>query len=1346
MICRGICVKYCTTIYGERYICNTRGVTATVNCNGSCGDPELYNQCNADEELSSTGTIGGSSCPPACSSYVWSYGCNNNKCTGNIVCADNGYTSWGNCLASCPADTSTTPPYVAPGDPPCDWIVGNRNDCECRMKYSNEAVDNGQNCGGSNQQAPRGCSYQGDANHGCCCHQSPPPPPPRYRCTANSCAYGNQNGNYVGNPTCSGNCGVKCTISRDDGTQVNSGSMNQNTGLCDGTGGNVNMVRSVTNKVSNPAKFKLTCSSEEFISGNNVNRHWSITNIKYDNTDIYNNPGTGIVTTQPAEIINFNPAATVVPTSGLISVKSMFMNFRVSYPIETTGISASGITCDNKVNLEKLGDSVGGEFYDQYSYTCSKLNNPVDTQATQQNLLRDEIAKRLNGPLSGGVPIAPKWGTFTRVGNGPITTSTATTSINNDTITTTPDSLCAGIPCITDKFTDILYFKVKHKSTYTPPTGVNCTDLYPLTTEVTGTYYQLICATGDTAITQANLADYARQMLNGSGYKPNTSLGMGIPVFDGVSQYNYTDPVSSSTSTPNVTPRLQNVYAKTEDPNLQKNTFTAYFEVKFKDGITYGSKNIDVTVTDGYTGNPSSATVRVSQTIDTSLPKVTRTMEVQSMNKFNVKSVATDDHSLKTHAYYIAPTKYQTAGTSVTPDNYPFLAQHRDMSYLEANQIKSISAVTPANDFASVSNLTNEGSNSAYFISRSLAANTLTDTREAQYELDLTKLSNQTQAYDLTFGNGKDSVNGSISNNGFGRWYAEDSFCNASSPAPQDISVGSPWLQSRVGSTYIKGPSLTNTTYAANESIHQITSGCVPLSSSLSQQNAPSYCPETADTYLSTYMYQSGVTANMAGPISDAGSGSTDRQSRKNITSSSYQHGMTKVSNYFKGATGAYEYVKNIVQKAIDDNDQTNPINVPCATNGRSRVIKRVGNTTINQASNDTGPINMLNNIVDGTTNDYPCDDKAGTNVVSIDGNLTINSFTQPGTTSLPSQGNGNFNGYIIPTAGCSSSVAEMQFHPNPQTTPATPLSKDLTVAPGVTFKAVASKNIAVSPYVTTATNAIIYMQSPDGSITTVGSNGTWDMASFSTPGTVYTFMAVVNNTSGGCRTNTGYLRISGTFAGTIPGTLPATYSPAPGPTAPAGINVQAGNNPAWPHWYVGTSTIILVSGNVTINPDIRKDLDNSAGSLIIISGGNIEILGGTYKSYKQTNKTDYPFYDQIDAFLVADGQIRVDEDTPSGAVVLDGLRIYGGLVQLGINNSTFVPCKLPNQPATQRTGVDDDPCFNRDLILMHNLIAPAEKVVYDPQVEEIFSSAIGELNTVYSIREVKTKTIGNLP
>ena len=240
--------------------------------------------------------------------------------------------------------------------------------------------------------------------------------------------------------------------------------------------------------------------------------------------------------------------------------------------------------------------------------------------------------------------------------------------------------------------------------------------------------------------------------------------------------------------------------------------------------------------------------------------------------------------------------------------------------------------------------------------------------------------------------------------------------------------------------------------------------------------------------------------------------------------------------------------------------------------------------------------------------------------------------------------------------------------------------------------------------------------------------------------------MAVVNNTSGGCRTNTGYLRISGTFAGTIPGTLPATYSPAPGPTAPAGINVQAGNNPAWPHWYVGTSTIILVSGNVTINPDIRKDLDNSAGSLIIISGGNIEILGGTYKSYKQTNKTDYPFYDQIDAFLVADGQIRVDEDTPSGAVVLDGLRIYGGLVQLGINNSTFVPCKLPNQPATQRTGVDDDPCFNRDLILMHNLIAPAEKVVYDPQVEEIFSSAIGELNTVYSIREVKTKTIGNLP
>ncbi|MEI6886694.1 MAG: hypothetical protein WCK31_00485, partial [bacterium] len=740
------------------------------------------------------------------------------------------------------------------------------------------------------------------------------------------------------------------------------------------------------------------------------------------------------------------------------------------------------------------------------------------------------------------------------------------------------------------------------------------------------------------------------------------------------------------------------------------------------------------------------------------LPTITRSIEVQSMNKFNVSSVASDDHYLKTHAYYIAPAKFSldpSTSCQCSPVVWPFISQYRANSdgtytYLGKDQFASVKAVTPVNDFTPITytGSTNESrfnDNGAYdangnkvLFKRSLT-NVTSDTRTAQYELDLTTLANQTVPYEIKFGNGNNGTN-----NGAGRWYAEDLFCNYSNPVNQNLSVGSPWLQSKTGSTFIKGPADTSL-YAANESIHQISSAtCAPLSSTLSQQNTPSFCIEANDTYLSSYLYQSSASSGQAGPLSEANISSSDRKSKYGISSSSYLHGMTKVSSYFKGATGAYEYVKNVVQKAIDDADESNPINSPCSSiniGSHKRVLDVTNSTyTIATPGGSSGGYDLLN-YIDGDNNEKPCFGngalESGVNVVRFSNDLVINKPPDP---VIPVVG-GVPNFTNLPSTICTDKIALMRLQ---QKNPVGNLETTLNINYGTTFKAVVAKTL--NGAVTTATNAVIHMQAPNGepAITIVGSNGEYDNVSFpaSSQGQTYVFVATVDKT---CRSNYAYLHVNGTLQSPL---SPATYSPAPGSGVPAGTNIQAGDNQLWPHWYLSNDTIMLVKGNVTINPDIRKDLEANGKSLIIIAGGNIDILQGTYKSYQKTSKTEYPFYDDIDAFLIADGQIRTEADNPAGAIVLDGLRINGGLVQLGINTSTFTHCTTPfngSIPRPDETNSSLNPCFNRDLVLMHNLIAPAEKISYDPQVEEVFSLAIGELNTVYSIRETKTKTTGAL-
>lgn len=158
-------------------------------------------------------------------------------------------------------------------------------------------------------------------------------------------------------------------------------------------------------------------------------------------------------------------------------------------------------------------------------------------------------------------------------------------------------------------------------------------------------------------------------------------------------------------------------------------------------------------------------------------------------------------------------------------------------------------------------------------------------------------------------------------------------------------------------------------------------------------------------------------------------------------------------------------------------------------------------------------------------------------------------------------------------------------------------------------------------------------------------------------------------------------------------------------------LNINSGN------WNINTSTLILVSGNTYINPDITKvNVDNN---LLIVSKGNIELLGGTYKS-QALNINQYPLYDRIDAYMISDGKLITYKDNlgiAAAGKVWDGLKINGGLFITNDNGNTVSS-------------------FGRDLVLTQNFIAPSEIIRYDPSIYKSFGKLLG-VKSEYSIKEV---------
>lgn len=122
---------------------------------------------------------------------------------------------------------------------------------------------------------------------------------------------------------------------------------------------------------------------------------------------------------------------------------------------------------------------------------------------------------------------------------------------------------------------------------------------------------------------------------------------------------------------------------------------------------------------------------------------------------------------------------------------------------------------------------------------------------------------------------------------------------------------------------------------------------------------------------------------------------------------------------------------------------------------------------------------------------------------------------------------------------------------------------------------------------------------------------------------------------------------------------------------------------------------IVFVAGNLTINPDITNATNQSA--CLFVVRGNIGILQGQTKTTNiDINSSNLAQYDRVEAFLLANGNITVPEDTGAANRKWDGLVINGSLVA---NNITV----------------------RRDINNIGNRLQPALVINYDARFESIY-------------------------
>jgi hypothetical protein len=97
--------------------------------------------------------------------------------------------------------------------------------------------------------------------------------------------------------------------------------------------------------------------------------------------------------------------------------------------------------------------------------------------------------------------------------------------------------------------------------------------------------------------------------------------------------------------------------------------------------------------------------------------------------------------------------------------------------------------------------------------------------------------------------------------------------------------------------------------------------------------------------------------------------------------------------------------------------------------------------------------------------------------------------------------------------------------------------------------------------------------------------------------------------------------------------------------------------------------TLVMASGDIYVQPDILNGGDDNIDGCIFVSGGDIYIGAGAWKTGNATGVTETK-YDYLEAYMIADNMIDIElVDLMDGANIIytrDGLEIYGGLVGFG--------------------------------------------------------------------------------
>lgn len=150
------------------------------------------------------------------------------------------------------------------------------------------------------------------------------------------------------------------------------------------------------------------------------------------------------------------------------------------------------------------------------------------------------------------------------------------------------------------------------------------------------------------------------------------------------------------------------------------------------------------------------------------------------------------------------------------------------------------------------------------------------------------------------------------------------------------------------------------------------------------------------------------------------------------------------------------------------------------------------------------------------------------------------------------------------------------------------------------------------------------------------------------------------------------------------------------------------GNTLVSPNTVCDMQAMIFVNGNLTIQPNVNTP--NPRSACIFITKGNVEIQAGTLKTSNiDINSSNLSSYDNIDAYIIADGAISIPEDTGIANRKWDGLNIRGGLSGVSLT-------------------------VRRDINNIANRLQPAFVINYDPRFKTIFTEDFGFRG--FSIRE----------